>query len=143
MNEANGHASTISGGYDNTVTGFWTTVSGGTKNTASGYASTIIGGKSNNALADYSTILGGYDNTANGNNSYVMGFNGITNHDHSGVFHFHSNDSVICNSISVGSLHLCVENGFYINNLEQVIINFPFIWIHQLFLILIKLDFTN
>merc|ERR1712136_483804 len=49
-----------------------------------------------------------------------MGFNGITNHDHSSVFNFHSNDSFTCSSISEGSVHMCVENGFYINDLEIV-----------------------
>lgn len=120
MNEAKGHSSTIGGGYDNQVTGFWATISGGTKNVASGYSSAIVGGKTNTATGDYSTILGGYQNTANGNNSFIMGFNGVTNHDHSSVFNFHSNDSFTCNSISEGSEHMCVENGFYINDLEIV-----------------------
>lgn len=91
-NAAHGWASTISGGYSNTITntanaatigggqnniitGDWTnTISGGDSNTASGYwNATVAGGAQNTASESESTVGGGAENTASGVFSTVGG----------------------------------------------------------------------
>ena len=52
--------STVSGGYNNTASGYFSTVSGGGCNTASGSDSTIGGGRCNTSSGNYtSTVSGG------------------------------------------------------------------------------------
>jgi len=91
-NAAHGWASTISGGYTNTITntanaatiaggqnnlitGEWTnTIGGGDSNTASGYwNATVAGGANNTAGESEATVSGGAENNASGMFSTVSG----------------------------------------------------------------------
>jgi hypothetical protein len=58
----------------NKVTGNFGTISGGDNNTASGYGATVAGGESNTAGGDGSTVSGGGANTASGNYSFAVGY---------------------------------------------------------------------
>jgi hypothetical protein len=73
--------STISGGFDNTASGFASTIAGGQANTANGNYNFIGGGASSTAnsgfASSYSAIVGGQSNTANGFYNFVGG--GFTN----------------------------------------------------------------
>ena len=69
--------STISGGFDNTVTARYSTISGGYQNAASGVASTVSGGRFNTAGGADSTVSGGNTNAAGGDYSTILG--GLTN----------------------------------------------------------------
>jgi hypothetical protein len=65
-NVAAGDASTIGGGFGNTVavTGTYATVGGGLQNTANGAGATVGGGVGNTASSTYATVGGGWLNTA-------------------------------------------------------------------------------
>ncbi|MBL7988154.1 MAG: hypothetical protein JNJ94_08830, partial [Chlorobi bacterium] len=76
-NTASGFASTISGGTSNTASGNRSTVGGGGSNTASSTSSTVGGGGGNTASNNYSTVDGGLGNTASGAFSTVGG--GVSN----------------------------------------------------------------
>jgi hypothetical protein len=73
--------STISGGFDNTASGFASTIAGGQANAANGNYNFIGGGASSTAnsgfVSSYSAIVGGQSNTANGFYNFVGG--GFTN----------------------------------------------------------------
>jgi hypothetical protein len=69
-NTASGFHSFIGGGYANTASDDFSTIAGGESNTA-GYEAAILGGYANAATGDYSAILGGSNNTASGNWSAV------------------------------------------------------------------------
>jgi trimeric autotransporter adhesin len=58
----------------NKVTGNFGSISGGDNNTASGYGSTVCGGESNTASGDGATVSGGGANTASGNYSLAAGY---------------------------------------------------------------------
>jgi len=73
QNKANGISSSVSGGYQNTASGNYASVSGGNKNMASGSITSVSGGKNNTASNDYASISGGEDNTASGEKSSVSG----------------------------------------------------------------------
>lgn len=69
------NAATIAGGQNNTITGEWTnTIGGGDSNTASGYwNATVAGGALNTASQSEATVSGGAENTASGIFSTVSG----------------------------------------------------------------------
>ncbi len=73
-NTASGfRASTVSGGETNAATGTDATVSGGTINTASNQGASVSGGVFNTASGTLSTISGGANNVASGTGSSVGG----------------------------------------------------------------------
>jgi len=67
--------STISGGFDHTITARHATIGGGNQNTVSGVAGTASGGRFNTASGTDSTVIGGNTNTAGGDLSAVAGGN--------------------------------------------------------------------
>jgi hypothetical protein len=64
---------TVSGGAQNTASGFGVTVGGGAQNTASVQFSTVGGGTGNNASGSAATVGGGIENTASGSAATVGG----------------------------------------------------------------------
>jgi hypothetical protein len=54
-----GQLSSVSGGNDNTASGFKSSVSGGEDNTASATSSAVSGGQGNLAIHNFSSIAGG------------------------------------------------------------------------------------
>ena len=75
---ANG-SNTISGGSTNTIAAVdYATVSGGYQNTVSGASGVVGGGSTNKATASLAVVGGGYGNTASGSYSVVGGGNGNT-----------------------------------------------------------------
>lgn len=67
------HDSSVSGGEDNTASGYHSSVSGGCSNTASGYDSSVSGGTYNKASGGISSVSGGANNKASGFLSSVSG----------------------------------------------------------------------
>lgn len=67
--------STISGGFDHTITARYATIGGGNQNTVSGVGGTASGGRFNTASGTDSTVIGGNTNTAGGDLSAVAGGN--------------------------------------------------------------------
>jgi hypothetical protein len=65
--------STVSGGYNNTASGFAASVGGGVYNIADSSYSTVGGGHSNTASANYSSVGGGKNNIASGYHTSVGG----------------------------------------------------------------------
>ncbi|MCP3902055.1 MAG: hypothetical protein GY715_00340 [Planctomycetes bacterium] len=72
-NTASGWASTIGGGYENTASGTRATIGGGSVNTAGEYGSTVSGGHENTASHNYATVGGGHENTASSDGATVAG----------------------------------------------------------------------
>ncbi|HAO80425.1 MAG TPA: hypothetical protein DCQ92_15945, partial [Verrucomicrobia subdivision 3 bacterium] len=66
---------TVSGGGQNTVSGYAAMVGGGVLNTSSGNHAVVGGGQSNQATNWYSTVPGGLNNTAGGQTSFAAGDN--------------------------------------------------------------------
>jgi hypothetical protein len=81
-------APSVSGGVDNTASGFYTSISGGSNNaasredasisgghgnTASGRVASVSGGSENKSSGEYASVLGGYKNLAEGEWSAVYG----------------------------------------------------------------------
>lgn len=66
--------STISGGYNHTVSGFAEVIGGGYHNTTNGGLSTVGGGVDNEATGGYSTIPGGRFNFARSYGEVAIGF---------------------------------------------------------------------
>ena len=60
-------------GLVNSASHPWATISGGFDNVVSGYGGTIAGGQANQIQADYGTIGGGVGNIANGNSTVAGG----------------------------------------------------------------------
>jgi hypothetical protein len=80
INEVSGDYSTIAGGENNRAFDFASTVGGGVSNTANGNSSTIAGGNTNNASGHYSAVPGGFGNTAQGHYSFAAGYRAKANH---------------------------------------------------------------
>ncbi len=77
-NPSNATFATVSGGVDNTASGFATTVAGGTENTASMDSAFVGGGNDNTASGAFSVIGGGAGNVASGDRSTIPGGLGNT-----------------------------------------------------------------
>jgi hypothetical protein len=85
-------AASVSGGDNNTASGFGSSVSGGGNNTASGGLSSVTGGSLNTASGGISSVSGGYFNTAGGggefsteNSSVSGGYGNTASGDYSSV----------------------------------------------------------
>ena len=65
----------------NEVTAGYGTISGGFNNTVSGHTATISGGSGNETDGSYATVLGGRNNTADGNDAVAAGRNATAAHD--------------------------------------------------------------
>ena len=74
-NTASGYRSAIGGGWGNVASGAYTNVCGGGFNTASDGSATVGGGYANYATGIYSTAAGGLGNTASGAYSFAAGGN--------------------------------------------------------------------
>jgi len=85
FNTSNRAGASVSGGSNNTASGFWSSVSGGNHNTASGNSSSVSGGNYNTANALQSSVSGGFNNTASGISSSVSG--GVYNTASGGASH--------------------------------------------------------
>lgn len=73
-NSATTWYSTVSGGFNNDVSGNdYGTIGGGLNNAASNSSATIAGGRSNTASGSLSAVGGGWGNLASGANSFVGG----------------------------------------------------------------------
>ncbi len=94
-NTASGYAAGIGGGHSNTASNLYasvgggvaniasgvnSTIGGGINNQASGTAATIVGGDSNMATGNSATVVGGYSNVAGGGSSYAAGTRAKANH---------------------------------------------------------------
>lgn len=64
-NYITGEATTIHGGYGNTVNEPYGTIGGGYYNLVNAEGASIAGGETNTVLAEYGSIMGGLDNYAN------------------------------------------------------------------------------
>lgn len=73
FNRVNSSFGVVSGGYNNTATGFASAVGGGFSNSTGSERATIGGGSGNNAGGAFSTIAGGYGNMAGALGSTVIG----------------------------------------------------------------------
>ena len=71
-------SSTISGGEDNTITGFASVIGGGDNNTITGDTSTIAGGRNNTITADDAFVAGSSSNTVLGSSGYAIGQSAIS-----------------------------------------------------------------
>lgn len=72
-NAITGPNNSVTGGFDNTASGYYASVTGGSGNTASGAGSSISGGFFNTASDSYTSVSGGVDNTASGVTASVCG----------------------------------------------------------------------
>jgi len=77
-NTASGFSASVSGGYGNTASGIRASVSGGLSNTASGFSASVSGGNLSEAIGSISSISGGRNNIASGEYSSVSGGNSNT-----------------------------------------------------------------
>jgi hypothetical protein len=82
---AQGDWSAVVGGYLNRATGFLSFIGGGTNNVASSDDATVSGGNSNNATGFMSTVPGGRANTASGSYATAGGFAGVASGEFSTV----------------------------------------------------------
>jgi len=72
-NTSSGYYATVGGGRENTSSFYYSTVGGGAYNTSSGHSSTVGGGRENTSSEINSTVGGGYNNTSSGGSSTVGG----------------------------------------------------------------------
>jgi len=95
--------SVISGGNENSATGYASNVSGGLANTASGARSSVLGGSLNAASSDYSSVSGGLLNAATGGRSSVLGGNSnLASGSYSAVLGGYNNDATGSYSVAFG-----------------------------------------
>jgi len=73
VDHALGHASTVTGGYENVASGPYGSVSGGQSNIAQGYYASVTGGLGNDVSGTYASLSGGQANSATGYAAAVSG----------------------------------------------------------------------
>jgi len=118
-NTAKSSYAVIEGGSDNFINtnSGYAVVSGGLQNSATGYAASIAGGLDNTADGAFATVSGGQGNTASGNLTFAAGSFARAVHSNSGVLSFDT-QSRPCTSNRSGTLRVCVENGFVVNDMD-------------------------
>ena len=147
-NLATGLASVVAGGFSNTAASAYSVVSGGEHNRATGMNAVVAGGFSNTAASAYSVVsggehnrvtgmnavvAGGSSNTAIGNNSFVVGRLAVAADNGAAVFGFQSEDGnrSKCTSQGHGTVHLCVDNGVFVNGVLLNMSVFSETWVPE------------
>jgi len=73
QNTISEHYSVIAGGYANSISATKSIIAGGESNTISGYLSAISGGRNHTIEGNFSAIAGGTDNSTSGSHSLIAG----------------------------------------------------------------------
>ena len=121
VNSALGPYTMIGGGWSNTARGDYSTVVGGLWNVANGNYSVAAGGTGNIASGIGSFVGGGLGNTVSGDHSYGAGSYANVTHESAAVLAFitqqtSSSDSRWCNSVGESTVHVCADNGLFVNS---------------------------
>ncbi|MEO0071651.1 MAG: hypothetical protein ABIK39_06175 [candidate division WOR-3 bacterium] len=109
-NTASGYCATVGGGQSNTASYDYATVAGGYTNTASGHMATVAGGRANTASGDYATATG-YLNTASGNYATVAGVYSTASGNY-GTATGYADTSAATSSFTTNN-HSVVPSGYY------------------------------
>lgn len=117
----------------NSATGLASVVAGGFSNTAAAAFSVVSGGEHNRAAGTNAVVAGGSSNTAIGNNSFVVGRLAVAADNRAAVFGFQSEPAnhSTCTSQGQGTVHMCVDNGVFVNGVRLNMSIFSETWVPQ------------